>query len=122
MRREEQSDPQLSDVSMNMWHQLTVSLSHTDSETCLCTKVMAGCKEANTISKTKKREKVSVAESVITSEAQNAPCHIDYVLFSPPAAVFLLKSTFKAKAKHFKLWWPSIVATWRDANGFIVRP
>lgn len=60
-------------------------------------------------------------ELAATLATQHIQRHMHRVFFSPPAAVFLLKSAFKAKAKHFKLGWPSIVATWRDANGFIVE-
>lgn len=68
---------------------------------------------------------VSVIELAATLETQQNRHRIHCIFFfssSSPAAVFLLKCTFKAKAKHFKLGWLSIVATWRDANGFIVRP
>lgn len=64
----------------------------------------------------------SVTELAAILETQHIQQHIHCVFFYSPAAVFLLKSTFKAMAKHFKLGWPSIVATWKDANGFIVRP
>lgn len=39
-----------------------------------------------------------------------------------PASALYSSCTFKARVKHFGPVRTSIVATWRDANGFIVKP
>lgn len=60
---------------------------------------------------------VCVIELVSTLEMKIHSAQVTYpASFMSPAAVFLLKFTFKAKAKHFKLGWWSIVATWKDAK------
>lgn len=60
-------------------------------------------------------------ELAATLETQHTQHHIHCIFFLLLQLLSSWKPPSKQRQKHFKLGWPSIVATWRDANGFIVE-